>query len=154
MAGLDLTTPQESIKGYLGTTFPNHAIVEDALYDDEYLIRVNGVIVPYITLRWGAIRPRPAGRSVAGPRWDDYYATVDVGVVAATGKDARTHLNVVRDRLVGFKPLGAEKLHPSAFGNELSFTIFAKAKPTAYLQSERLEFNLNGEGVATFIQPD
>lgn len=151
MSGIDLYVSQESIKSYLQTTFPNHQTITGATYDDESLVRVNGTLLPYITLRFGTLLPRLNDRSMGGYRQDGYFSTCDVGVVAPNDDDMRALLAVVTDRLINFQPEGAARLHLALYAPPLSFTIFAKAKPSAYFSANRYEFNINAEDVGSYI---
>lgn len=152
MSGLNLITLQENIFAYVSSQFPNYEIREDDIIDEEALVKANGKIKPYIVLRWGGLFRNTANANFAGVRFDEYISSVDIVVVAPTGSQARKGLNVVMDKLIGWKPNGSSPLTP--FGGAGVYTInYLSGKPHVYAASGRLRFAVNGDNPGAHIQP-
>jgi hypothetical protein len=152
--GFNLYGSQESILDYLKSTFPNYQFFRGGVPDDEVLLRdENGKVINYCTLRFGSLRPRPRGKSFAGPRGDDYYTTMDVNVIAPTDDEAAQSLNIFVDRLIGFKPLDGTSVIPEGVSIGDITVKNSAAKPTAYAASQRFTYGLNTTTPTGFLQP-
>ena len=147
---LDLFAVQETIADYVRDQFPTYVVEEDGIPDDKQLKRKNGKVVNYIVLTWGTLSRKAGGSSMAGARWDDYESTVDVNVVSGVGRNARQSLNIVTDRLIGYRPTGGNEL--TTRGNSTTMTVRdVDGNITAYISSQRLLFGVNGENVGERI---
>lgn len=152
MSGLNLITLQETIAAHIRAEFPNYEVREDDIIDDDALLKSDGKIKPYIVLRWGGLFRNAANANFGGVRLDEYVSSVDVVVVAANGSQARKGLNVVLDKLIGWKPAGSSPLTP--FGGAGVYTVNTGAgRPHVYGASGRLRFAINGEDPGANIQP-
>lgn len=151
MSGLDLSVSQDAIEAYIAAEFPNYAIYDSDVIDDEFIIKQGNKVKPYIVLRWGGIFPG-AGKSFIGARYDEYTSTVDVEVIAPTAKQARRALNIILDRLVGYKPTGSSPMTISGGVDILGLTDY-DGKPNVYLASTRFEYAINSENVGAYITP-
>lgn len=152
MSGLDLITVQDTIEAYIKQQFPGYAIYEDDVLDDEAILKIDGKAKPYMILVWGGLDRNTAATSFAGVRHDEYSSSVDIVIAAPNSRQARRSLNVVRDKLIGWKPTGGGAMTP--FGGFATAVVNNSAgRPHVYLASCRLEFAVNSENVGQYIQP-
>lgn len=153
MAGLDLLIVQDSITAKIKQILPNHEVLEDSIPDDKDLPRdAKGELVPYVVVRHGPLRSSRYGKAFMGARYDDYYSTCDVICISYFGRDARAASNVTTDGLIGWQPVGGEKmvLEPDT----VSFVVASnEARPTQYGNTTRFRFGVNGEGVGDHVTP-
>lgn len=152
MAGLNIIPIQDTITAFIKTEFPNYEVFEDAPLDDEYLLKLKGKIKPYIVLSYGMPLRVPANASFGGVRLDEYTSNVDVSVVAPTGKQVRKAMNIIHDRLVGWKPTGGGALTPFASGGPWA-VMDSNASPYVFTGSIRFEFAVNSENPGEYITP-
>lgn len=152
MSGLNLFAVQEIIEAHIKAEFPGYQVYPDDVLDDEAILKVENKAKPYIILSWGGLDRNLAATSFAGVRHDEYTSSVDVIVAAPTGKQSRMSLNVILDRLIGWKPTGGGAMTP--FGGIATTVVNNSAgRPHVYLASGRLEFAMNSENVGEYIQP-
>lgn len=152
MSGLNLFAVQEIIEAHIKSEFPGYAVYQDDVLDDEAILKVENKAKPYIILSWGGLDRNLAATSFAGVRHDEYTSSVDIIVAAPTGKQCRMSLNVILDRLIGWKPTGGGAMTP--FGGVATSVVNNSAgRPHVYLASARLEFAMNSENVGEYIQP-
>jgi len=152
MAGLNLVAVQDIIAAHIRAEFPNYELHEDDVIDDEYMLKNNGKVKPYIVLRWGGLNRSRANASFAGVRFDEYTSSVDIMVVSPTGSQSRRGLNVILDKLIGWKPTGGGAMTP--FGGSGLYTVNDNSgKPHVYVATGRLEFAVNSEDVGAYITP-
>jgi hypothetical protein len=152
MSGLNLFAVQEIIEAYIKEEFPNYNVYQDDVLDDEAILKIDNKAKPYIILSWGGLERNLAGTSFAGVRHDEYFSSVDVIVAAPTGKQARMALNVILDRLIGWKPINGGAMTPFG-GIATSIVNNTAGRPHIYLASGRLEFAMNSQNVGEYIQP-
>jgi hypothetical protein len=152
MAGLNFITTQDSITAYVREEFPNYDVYDNDVVDDDFIIKIGNKVKPYIILTWGGLRPSSTGGSFVGARHDEYYSTVDVSVVAPISRQARLSLNVILDKLVGWKPLDSTQMVIDGGMDILGIPDY-DGKPNVYLASQRLRYNLNTTDIGQPIQP-
>jgi len=150
MSGLNLVAVQDTITAYIKAQFPAYDVVEDEILDDNYLLKVNGKVKPYIVLRWGGLFRDTGGTSFSGVRFDQYTSAVDVNVIAPTPSQARRAMNIIMDRLIGWKPTGGGAMIPEG-GSGVYVIVDDNNKPHIYLGSARLSFAINSENVGSYI---
>lgn len=152
MTGLNLFAVQEIIEAHIKSEFPNYDVYDDDVLDDEAILKINNKVKPYIILSWGGLDRNLAGTSFAGVRYDEYVSSVDIIIAAPTGKQARMALNVILDKLIGWKPINGGAMTP--FGGIATSVVNNSAgRPHVYLASGRLEFAMNSENVGAYITP-
>lgn len=151
--GFDLLSIQDAITAHIKETLPATQIIEDGVLDEQNLVRdANGQLIPYIVPRYGSIRRKPVGYSVAGTRYDEYYGTVDISCVAPTGRQSRQILNIVTDALIGYKPDGAAEM--TIEGLPDNFAIMNNVgRPTAFVASVRMRHGANATDVGSHLTP-
>lgn len=152
MSGLNIITTQDSIEAYVKAEFPGYEVFDNDVVDDDYIIKLGGKVKPYIVLNWGGINSSPTNGSFMGSRYDEYYSTVDVSVVAPNSRQARNALVVILDRLVGWKPLDSTPLSMSGGMDVIGIPDY-DGKPNVYLASQRLRYNVNTTSIGTPIVP-
>lgn len=152
MSGLNFITTQDSIEAYVRQEFQGYEVYDNDVVDDDYIIKLAGKMKPYIVLNWGGLNNSPTGGSFLGARHDEYYSTVDVSVVAPNSRQARQALNVIIDKLVGWQPVDSTPMTPSGGMDVLGIPNYA-GKPTVYLATQRLRYNINTTDVGAPILP-
>lgn len=152
MSGLNLFAVQEIIEAHIKEEFPNYEVYQDDVLDDEAILKMDNKVKPYIILSWGGLNRNLAATSFGGVRHDEYNSSVDVIVAAPTGKQCRMALNVILDRLIGWKPINGGAMTPFG-GIATSVVNNSTGRPHVYLASGRLEFAMNSENVGEYIQP-
>lgn len=147
--GFDLVGLQDAITAKV-KMLTAAEVFEDMVEDDEPIPMKDGKIEPYVVLRYSPIRPSYTGRSMRGPRHDEYWASVDVVAIAHKGRIARK-LNIgLVGSLIGFKPDGVSPISMRTdAGDPAMFTVSSnESRPTQYVASTRLRFTVNGANVA------
>lgn len=152
MAGLNLVYVQDVITAHIKNEFPGYEVYEDDILNDESILRIGNKVKPYIVLRWGGLGRNTANTSFAGVRYDEYNSSVDICVVAPTGSQARRGLNIIIDKLIGWKPTGGGAMTPSS-GTGLYVVDDRDGVPHVYIATSRLDFAMNSEGVGSYITP-
>ena len=154
--GLDLYSYQEAITAQVKALYPDYEVIEDTLEDDRVLTRdINGKMPAYIVLRYGPMLPKRRGKSFAGPRFDEYYATVDVMAVASKGNIARQLSNAACVDLIGWKPDGVSPMTIQDDGGMFAAFVVSsnEARPTRSIASERMRFNVNTNNIGYTPRP-
>jgi hypothetical protein len=149
--GIDLYGIQQNILTYLRGQFPTYTFHRGSILSDENLVRVNGKVQNYFVIRFSSLFESPsANGSMGGVRWDDFYGTFDLNAVGPNEDRCAQALNVVRDRLLGVRidGSGAIRLGRGTGGYAI---LNLAGNPTAYFDSQRFEFNVNTNNVASFI---
>lgn len=148
MSGLDLVAVQDAIYTHIITAIPNYRVDEDAVLDDEALLKIDNRVKPFIVLRWHGLERSPVNTSFAGVRHDEYSSAVDIVLVAATPRQARAGLNYVLDELIGWKVPGGSQLTPEG-GSTVIPVLNESAKPHIYLAINTLSFQVNSTDVGS-----
>jgi hypothetical protein len=152
MAGLDLVAVQDIIEAHIRAEFSGYDIYDDDVLDDEAILKIDGKAKPYIILVWGGLNRSATNTSFVGTRYDEYNSSLDVVIAAPNSRQARRSLNVVRDKLIGWKPTGGGAM-TSAGGYATSVVNNSAGRPHVYLATSRLEFAVNSEDVGAYITP-
>lgn len=152
MAGLNLVEIQDIITAHIRAEFPGYDVREDDIIDSEVLARESNKVKPYVVLNWGGLSRSTINTSFAGVRHDEYSSSVDVSVVAPTPKQCRKAVNVIQDKLVGWKPTGGGALTPEGVAGIFVVPDY-DARPHLYVGYFRLGFTVNGENVGEYITP-
>jgi hypothetical protein len=148
MTGLDLVTVQDAILAHIVSSLPDYEVKEDEVLDDEYLLKIDNNVKPFIVLRWGGLLRSPVNTSFAGVRHDEYSSSVDIVVVAPEPKIGRRALNYIMDTLIGWKVPGGSQLTPT--GGEAVIPVSEyNAKPHIYLAINSLSFQVNSTAVGS-----
>lgn len=151
MGGLNLFQIQETIAAHIRAEFPAYDVKEDDIIDDEYILRINNNVKPFILLRWGAMNRSQTNGSFAGARYDEYSSTVDIIAVAPNPRIARQVSNLINDTLTGWRVPNGSQLVPGASG------IWAvpdkDGRPHLYLCDTQFSYAVNFDNVGEYITP-
>lgn len=152
MSGLNVVEVQDIIEAYIKQEFPGYVVYSDDVLDDDALLKMENKVKPYIILSWAGLIRNTAATSFAGVRHDEYTSSVDIIVGAPNSRQCRVALNVILDKLIGWKPTGGGAMTP--FGDISTGVVRnLNGRPHVYLASGRLEFAVNSENVGSYIQP-
>jgi hypothetical protein len=151
MAGLDLFSIQEVIAAHIRAEFPAYEVKEDDIIDDEYILRLNNNVKPFIILRWGSLMRQQTNTSFVGVRADEYTSMVDVIVVAPNARIARQASNMINDKLIGWRIPGGSQLTPA--GNGVWAVPDKEGKPHLYISDTQFNYAVNFDGVGEYITP-
>jgi len=130
------------------STLSAYDIQEDAVLDDDALLKINNRVKPFIVLRWHGLERSPINTSFAGVRHDEYSSAMDVVLVAPTPKQAREGLNYALDQLIGWKVPGGSQLTPEGGATVFPVTDY-DAQPHLYLAVNTLSFQVNSIAVGS-----
>lgn len=147
MAGIDVYPSQQAIKAALTVEIP-WRVVSGGVPTAESLLRHEGVLDPYVVLRFSDLMPSARGGSVAGALYDDYYSFVDALCVAETDDEARELASLVNARLLGrtFPNTGQIRRN---FGGGIYAVESGNRLPEAYVAVTSFQFSTNVEAVGT-----
>jgi hypothetical protein len=148
--GFNIVGYQDAIVEKVKLLLPNTVILEDTIPDDYQFPRdLNGKAVPYVVLRFGPMLVKYRGRALAGARYDEYMATVDVMAVAPNGRMARQVCAIATDGLLGFQPDGTSPMGlRDDGGSAVQFVVASnEARPTQMIASVRMQYTINARNV-------
>jgi len=152
MAGLDLFSIQDEIAAYVRSQFTAYDVIEDDFIDDDYILRLNNNVKPFIFLRWGSLLRMANNASFGGVRYDEYMSSVDVSIVAPSPRIARKASNMINDRLIGWKLSSGPALVPT--GGQASWSVNdSNGRPHLFVASMRFNYSVNAESVGQNITP-
>lgn len=152
MSGLDLSIPQEAIIAYVREQFPNYIVYDNSIINDEFVLKIGNKVKPYIVVGFGGLYLSNRGGSFAGARYDEYTSTVDITVVAAKPEHSRKGMNLVIDKLIGFKPTGISSMTLQG-GAAMWGVADTNGVPHVYLSSQRLTYAVNSIDPGSYITP-
>ena len=149
----DLHAIQETIKSHLESELPQYHYFRGVIPEDSQLIRdSDSEVPPFFELQFGPMIPRPRGRSMAGPRNDEYYSWVQVVGIGSDEGHVSAALAVVVDRLIGYKPAGGTPLVPDNGPTDYGSRQYS-IRPVMYYQSQRFEFGITQSGLNGYLTP-
>lgn len=141
---------QDSITDFLRAQYPHVPVLPDGMMDTEEGIHKfpDGSVKPFVVLWFSNTKRTARGRSFSDYKLDSRKASVDVVVVARSGTEARTLMNDMSDRIVGFKTDGGGKLHESTslWGSTRGIDI--QNRPTRFAITNRFDFGVASRKVA------
>jgi hypothetical protein len=148
--GFALVPLTDAITATVESYLPGYAVYEDTL-PDEASITVDPTtaqMVPYIILRYSPLRESIGSGSIAGVRYGDYYATMDIMTCAPAGRMSRQMLDIITDHLLGFNPGGGGEMKLE--GGASQFVVSSnEARPTQFVCTVRMRYNVNGNDVGS-----
>ena len=151
MDGINLVSLQDEIAAQVVSEFPTYEVVEDEVLDDEYILRINNNVKPFIVLQWGGLGRDGKEASFSGVRHDEYFSSFDIVAIAPSPRIARRVLNMLMDNLIGWKIQGSA-LTPS---NRIdTFAVRdSSGAPHLYLSIGTLGFRFNSSNPSAHITP-
>jgi hypothetical protein len=152
MAGLDLFTIQDEIGAHIRATFPTYDVVDDVVIDDNYILRLDNNVKPFILLRWGSLLRSGSNTSFGGVRFDEYSSSVDVAIVAPNPRISRQAANMINDQLIGGKLSSGPAMIPT--GGQATWAVNdSNGRPHLFVSSMRFNYAVNAESVGNNITP-
>ncbi len=152
MSGIDLVAYQDEITAHIVAAFPNYEIVEDEVFDDESIARLQSKTKPFIVLRWSGITRNINNASLVGVRADEYISDFDIIATAPMPKIARRLLNYFMDALIGHTLSNGYQLTPTT-GQAIFPLTENGAAPKLYLGVGTLEFRFSNPNPTSYITP-
>jgi len=151
MDGINLISLQDQILAHVQSEFPAYDIIDDIILDDDYLLKINNNVKPFVVIQWGSLSRSGTEASFAGVRHDEYRSNFSLAAVAPTPRIARRLSNMFMDNLIGWKIDGSE-LTPSS--SIRTFAVKdANSKPHLYIASGTLSFRFNSSNPDSNITP-
>lgn len=149
MTGLDLYSVQQEIKAKTVSDIP-FFVTTGGVPDAKTVRQVNGVVQPYVVLRFSDSMPTSRDKSFAGPRFDGQYGYVDALCIAGGEDDdaARELGSKVGKTLLGFKPANAGAL-TKAYGGGSFYIAGENSKPLFFVGIVSFRFSTNVEDVGS-----
>lgn len=152
MAGLDLFSIQDEIGAHIRATFPTYEVVDDVVVYDNYILRLDNNVKPFILLRWGSLLRSGGNASFGGVRYDEYTSSVDVSVVAPNPRISRQAANMINGQLIGWKLSSGPALIPT--GGQATWAVNdSNGRPHLFVSSMRFNYAVNAESVGQNITP-
>lgn len=154
MAGFDIVSLQDTITAHVKTLIPNTLVLEDSIPDDKALpLDEAGQLMPYVVLRYGPLRPSYTGKSLMGPRYDEYWASCDIVAISGQGRVSRLLNAGLVDALIGFKPDGVSMMQMRTdAGDPAQFVVSSnESRPTQFISSTRLRYTVNALNVGASV---
>jgi len=152
MSGIDLVAYQDEITTHIVSAFPNYEVIEDEVFDDESIARLQSKTKPFIVLRWSGMTRNVSNASMAGVRYDEYISDFDIIATAPTPKIARRLLNYFMDALIGHTLSNGYQLTPT-IGQSIFPLTENGASPKLYLGVGTLEFRFSATDPTSYITP-
>lgn len=119
---LNIAQIQDAILGHLRDQVPQQ-VYEQGIPDAQTVRKVNGKIVPYVAIQFGALAPHQRGTTFAGVRTFDHVLSAQVQVVAADPTVARKIMfDKVYDALVGLQIPWTAEVTPDRIGGVFPIT--------------------------------
>lgn len=143
---------QSDITNYMKTQFPQFHFFRNTVPEDEEVPRDDTEVNPFFVVQYGPMYPRARGRSIKGPRNDEYYSWVQVVGIGSVEDDVANALALLVDRLLGYKPAEATRLIPQGGPTDYGSRQYS-VRPVLYYQSQRFEFNIAQTGLDGFLTP-
>lgn len=146
----DLYATQASITAYLREQFPQYVFEENTLPEDTPVPRQGEEVNPFFLIQYGNMTRRPKGASFYGARNDDYYSWCQVIAIGSVDFQIRAALSLIVDRLIGFKPVGGNRLLPDGGPADYGSRQYS-VRPVLYYSSQRFEYGLNQNGLDGYL---
>lgn len=121
--GLNSYAVQEDIIAYARAQAPNVTIETGGVPEAEDVVMVDGVIVPYVVLRFSEPMPYQADASFGGPRYDGMYFTFDALCISQSDVYSRDLANYMKNILVGYKPVNGSAIRLDWGGGAPAYVI-------------------------------
>lgn len=146
----DLYSIQKDIKTYLEGQFPNYKFYRNTIPEDEQVPRAGEEVNPFFVLQYGQMYQVPNGKSVAGARNDEYSSWVQLIGMGSVEDDVANALSLPVDRLIGYKPVGANSLIPDGGVTDYGSRQYS-VRPVLYYQSQKFNFTIKQNGLSGYL---
>lgn len=137
---------QQSITDALRLMYPHVVFIEDGLVDgdhDEIQYFSDGSVKPFVLLWYSQMKRNATGRSFSSYKLDSHSATLDVVAVTRKPSEGRALLNDMGDKLVGFQPENAGRMHKSAsLWGDSRQVLDSADRPSRWARTDRYDFGI------------
>ena len=141
MSGINLFKVQQDIKAYMVANVPWY--VDSGNVPDARTLRVNnGVLDPYVILRFSDMMPTSNGGSFGGAIYNDYYSYVDCLCIGASDTTARELASLCDRLVIGKKFNNTGEVMPN-FGGGLFSISLNDQHPLAFIAVTSFRFSFN-----------
>lgn len=141
MSGINLFKIQQDIKAYMVANVPWY--VDSGNVPDARALRsVNGIIDPYVILRFSDMMPTSRGSGFGGAIYDDYYSYVDCLSIGSTDTEARELASLCNRLLIGKKFINTGEVVPNFGGGTFAISLNDE-HPLAFIAVSAFRFSLN-----------
>lgn len=138
---LNISQVQDQIFSHLESEVPQ-TLYEQGVTDAETVKKVDGLVVPYVAIQFGALSPRARGRTFVGVRTFDYDLSIQIQVVAPRPDMARRIMyETVYDAMVGLKFPWIGEIEPDRIGGVFPITS-SNGATEAYQQASGFRVTL------------
>jgi hypothetical protein len=146
----DLYAIQKATVEYMRAQFPQYVFHRNTVPEDEQVPREGEEVNPFFILQFGTMYPMRNGKSIKGPRNDDYSSWVQVIGIGSVEDDISAALSLVVDRLIGYKPPGGTGLTPD--GNMADYgSRQYSVRPVLYYQSQKFNYTITQNGLDGYL---
>lgn len=148
MSGLDLFSVQQDILDYVQGKFPELLVESGGVPELETLIYHDGVLEPYIILRFSELMPASRGSTWDGASTYEYYSYVDALCVGRNDTDAREVSSLVNRAMLSKKFPNASEIRKIFGGGGFAISDATRV-PVAYISVASFAFTTNLEDVGS-----
>lgn len=154
MTGLDLFAVQQDIKQYFIDNLPV-PVSSGAIPTSESLPFVNGILEPFIVLRFSDSMPSSGDASFGGPVHDGYYSYVDALCLGQTDDDARELASLVGRTMISKRFPNTGSLRKIYGGGQFAIASEANRQPVAFVAVSSFQylFNVDDVGANSLVFP-
>lgn len=117
-------------------------VISGGVPDSDSLLRTNGLLVPYVVIRFSTPRPVAADRSFGGARRDGTTSFLDALCIGPTDDVSRQVAGNLIDKTLGYKSADMGELI-SAPGAGTFVVLDAASKPQAYITTVPFSYSGN-----------
>ena len=142
MTGLDIYTSQQAIFDYLTEQIP-WEVADAEIPDAENVHLVNGMLKPYVVVRFSDTLKASGQASFGGPRRDGYFGLMQTLSVAPTGLKALELASLVNDKMIGYQPTPNDGPIEKDFGGGSYAIKSVNSKPSFFVAIAAFRFLTN-----------
>jgi hypothetical protein len=143
MTGLDVYTSQQAIYDYLVGEIAPLEVLDAEIPDSETVHLVNGVLKPYVVIRFSDTLKASGQASFGGPTKDGYYSLVQTLSVAPTGLKALELAGKVNRKMIGYQPTTNDGPIEKDFGGGSYGIKGVNSKPSFFVAIAAFRFLTN-----------
>lgn len=136
---------QKDIEDTLRTEFPQFEWFRGTIPEDEEVPRQGEEANPFFVIQFGAMYESPRGKSIKGPRNDDYNSWVQIIGMGSVEDDIGAALAIVVNRMIGLRTPGSTALIPDGGTPDYGSRQYS-VRPVLYYQSQRFKLGITQNG--------
>lgn len=142
----DLHAVQKSIEADLAAAYPQYDFYRSTVPEDKQVPRDGEEVNPFFVLLFGKMYASARGKSMSGPRNDEYNSWVEVLAIGSVEDDVSDALALPTDYLIGYKTTGCTAMVPDGGLADYASRQYA-VRPVLYYMSQRFTFTLTQNGL-------